>query len=79
IIVKLNAVYHEKPFNRVPPEEELKPLVRKLEALYDDSDFYSRLSSKASEVGRTQHSLSANTKRLLQALAPLLAKRGLRL
>jgi len=78
IILKLNAVYYEKPYNRLPPEEELEPVARKLEALYDDSDFYAKLSAKASEVGRTQHLLSANTQRLLQALAPLLEKRGLR-
>jgi glycosyltransferase involved in cell wall biosynthesis len=76
IIVKLNSVYHQKPYNRLPPEEELEPVARKLEALYDDADFYARLSAKATMVGQNQHSLSRNTDRLLKALAPLLAKKA---
>jgi glycosyltransferase involved in cell wall biosynthesis len=74
VICKLASIFHEKPYNRVPPDEQLEPVMHKLESLYDDADEYARLSNRAIYVAETYHRLEVNTQRLIKALQPLLDK-----
>jgi glycosyltransferase involved in cell wall biosynthesis len=76
ITLRLGAIYHEKPYTRVPPDEALEPLLQRLEELIDDEAQYAELSACAVHVGQTRHSLNASTQRLLTALQPLVARRA---
>jgi glycosyltransferase involved in cell wall biosynthesis len=75
VTLKLEAVFHEKPYTRIPPAAALEPLVQRLVALYDDESDYARLAAAARRVGQTHHR-DASTRRLLLALKPLVAQRA---
>jgi glycosyltransferase involved in cell wall biosynthesis len=68
LVLRLDPVYHEKPFTRIPPDAVLMPLIHQLEALFDDPDRYAALCERARLVGRSLHGLEASTRRLLNAL-----------
>ncbi len=53
IILKLDAIYHEKPYTRCPPDDALQPLLQRLETLYDDEAAYARLAAAARRVGQS--------------------------
>jgi glycosyltransferase involved in cell wall biosynthesis len=76
VAFKLDAVFHQKPFTRVPTAELLEPLLQRLEMLFDDEALYNQLAARARRVGQTRHSLQVSTPRLLQALQPLTALRA---
>jgi len=75
ILLKLDDRFHEKPYSRCPPDDALEPLLRRIEALYDDEAGYARLAAAARRVGQTHHR-DASTRRLLQALTPLVARQA---
>lgn len=75
LMLRFDAAFHEQPYTRVPPAEALEPLVQRLEALYDDEAAYARLAAAALRAGQAHHR-DASTRRLLQALAPLVAQRA---
>jgi glycosyltransferase involved in cell wall biosynthesis len=70
VIFPLDSKYHETPYQKIPSDEELQPMVQQIESLYDDENSYQTLVQKALEVGRTHHDITRNTKRLLTALEP---------
>ena len=76
LILKLGAGYYEPPYNGVPPDEALQPLVHYLEALFDNEAQYAELAARAYRVGQTQHHLNASSQRLLDALEPLVKRRA---
>lgn len=75
IMLRFDEAFHEKPYTRVPLAEALEPLVQRLEALYDDEATYALLAAAALRAGQAHHR-DASTRRLLQALAPLVAQRA---
>jgi glycosyltransferase involved in cell wall biosynthesis len=70
VVLKLNSIYHEKPYALVPGDEALLPLLERLIQLYDDEVFYAEMVARAQRVGQTQHHVLASTGRLLRALQP---------
>jgi glycosyltransferase involved in cell wall biosynthesis len=70
IVLKLDASFHED-HHRLPPDGALESVVRKIEALFDDEAQYCTLSQRALQVGQQHHGLQVSTRRLLQALQPL--------
>ncbi len=67
---------HEAPYNVLPALASLEPLANTPIRFYDDEAFYADFSAKAYRAGQTHHSLSANTRSLVQALAPWAALRA---
>jgi glycosyltransferase involved in cell wall biosynthesis len=70
IILKLNAIYHEKPYALVPGDESLLPLLERMILLYDDASHYAEMVARAQRVGQTRHHVLTSTGRLLRALQP---------
>jgi glycosyltransferase involved in cell wall biosynthesis len=70
IIFRPGPIFHKKPYNRIPSNDRLEPLIQCLENLYDNTDRYEQLSARALLLAETQHCLEVSTKRLVQALQP---------
>ena len=70
IKLKLPPRCHEAPYNVLPALALLEPLADTIIRFYDDEAFYADFSARAYRVGQTHHSLSADTRRVVQALAP---------
>ena len=66
---------YEKPYQHLLSEEELAPLVEAVTAFYDDEAHYQTYVERAARVGREKHHISVSTKRLTEALAPLVAQK----
>ena len=75
IILNLSQDLHEAPYNRLPKEAVLRPVVDTLIRIYDDEAFYADLVGKACRVRHT-HSIDHNIQRLIQAITPLLDRRA---
>jgi glycosyltransferase involved in cell wall biosynthesis len=75
IVLQLGAQYHERPYNKVPTEEALQPIVDQIEALYDDAGHYAAMSARALQVAQG-HRLETSTRRLIDALLPLARQRA---
>ncbi len=73
IVLKFHPDIYQPPYNRLPPDEVLDALARQIEQLYDDERSYGILCQRAREVASHSHGLEANTRRLIEALTPLLA------
>ena len=71
IRVQLPSACHELPYTELPGNAAHEDLIRRLIHLFDDEAAYQALARKADRVGRDRHSLTANTRQLLDALAPL--------
>ncbi len=67
---------YEKPYQHLLSEEELAPLVEAVIAFYDDKAHYQTYVERAIRVGREKHHISVSTKRLTEALAPLVAQKA---
>ncbi|UXZ54259.1 TDP-N-acetylfucosamine:lipid II N-acetylfucosaminyltransferase [Halomonas sp. 7T] len=67
---------YEQPYQHLLSNEELTPLVEAVTAFYDDEAHYQTYAERAARVGREKHHLSVSTKRLTQALAPLVAQKA---
>jgi len=76
ITVNFPEACYEKPYNRLPAMELLMPLVDKIIQFYDDEAFYNDYVERARHSGVTLHHIDKSTKRLLDALQPLLEKRA---
>jgi len=68
VLWQLDPVFHQKPFNRIPSDDQLEPMIKCIESLYDNPEQYEKLSDRALHVARTHHSMENSTRRLVQAL-----------
>jgi glycosyltransferase involved in cell wall biosynthesis len=75
-VLSFDADIYKPPYTRVPSDAALEPLLRHIEALFDDERLYADYSARARRMAETAHSLDANTARLLAALEPLAARRA---
>lgn len=76
IKMQLPAACYEVPYNVLPTFALLEPVVQTIVRFYDDEPFYAHYAARARHVGQTVHSLQANARSLLQALAPWVARRA---
>jgi glycosyltransferase involved in cell wall biosynthesis len=74
-VLRFGPQYHRRPYNMVPPVEELQEVAGRITSMYDDAGLYRDLCEKARRVAEGHH-MQASTKRLLAALAPLAAQRA---
>ena len=75
IVLRFGPQYHRRPYNLLPPVEDLQEVAGSIEALYDDAALYRDLCEKARRVAQG-HPLHISTQRLAAALAPLAAQRA---
>ncbi len=76
IIIDLPPRYFETPFLAVPEEAELLPFIQAITEAYDNGAQYDLLSARALRVGNEQHHIAASTRRVIDALSPLLERRA---
>ena len=74
VTLTLPAKCHEAPYNALPVMTLLEPLVAFIESLYDDERRYKGYAARAYRVGQTVHSLDVSTRRLTDALQPLVGR-----
>ncbi|WP_083023486.1 glycosyltransferase [Vreelandella lionensis] len=67
---------YEKPYHHLLTGDELNPLVEAVTAFYDDEQHYQAFVERAKHVGLSKHHISVSTKRLTDALAPLVAQKA---
>lgn len=72
IVLKLPEKYHHKPYNVIPPDEEVGPVAELIASFYDDLARYADFSQRARAVGESRHNLSMNTQSLTKVLLDLL-------
>jgi hypothetical protein len=75
IVMRMGPQYHQRPYTKVPAEESLQPIVAQIEALFDDAAYYADMSARALQVARS-HRLEVSTRRLVEALEPLVRRRA---
>jgi glycosyltransferase involved in cell wall biosynthesis len=68
VVWQLPPDFHEKPYNRIPPDHQLEPVIQCIESLYDNRAQYETLSARALHMARTRHGMEKSTRRLVQAL-----------
>ncbi|WP_404343675.1 glycosyltransferase [Vreelandella venusta] len=76
IKLDLPEACYEQPYQHLLSEQELAPLVEAVTAFYDNEAHYQTYVARAARVGREKHHISVSTKRLTQALAPLVAQKA---
>lgn len=76
IKLDLPETCYEQPYQHLLSEQELAPLVEAVTAFYDSEVHYQTYVARAERVGREKHHISVSTKRLTQALAPLVAQKA---
>jgi glycosyltransferase involved in cell wall biosynthesis len=67
---------HQAPYLTLPNSELLKPLLDRIEALYDDEVLYAEYIKRAYRVGAEKHSIDGCTDRLQAAFKPLLEQQA---
>ncbi len=68
IVWQLASELHEKPYHRIPADDQFEPLIKCIESLYDDPARYEKLSARAREIAHMYHGMDISTRRLVQAL-----------
>ncbi|WP_404472056.1 glycosyltransferase [Vreelandella venusta] len=76
IKLDLPEACYEQPYQHLLSEQELAPLVEAVTAFYDNEAHYQTYVARAERVGREKHHISVSTKRLTEALAPLVAQKA---
>ena len=76
IVLDFPAACHEKPYQHIPHPAELQELYDAVVAFYDDQALYDDYVARARRVGREKHHISVSTRRLTQALAPLVGQKA---
>lgn len=76
IVLDFPPACHEAPYQYIPSHAELQPLFEAVVAFYDDQALYEEYVARAERVGREQHHISVSTRRLSQALAPLVNQKA---
>lgn len=74
--LQLPTACYEKPYMSLPKTEMLEPLIAEIIKLYDDEDYYAGYAEKARQVGQTFHGLDTSTRRVMEALQPLVERRA---
>lgn len=75
-VVSFDAEMYEPPYTRLPTDASLEPLLKHIDALFDDELLYADYSARARRMAETSHSLAASTARLLAAFEPLASRRA---
>lgn len=76
IVIDLPAACHEEPYQHIPGQHELQPLLEAVIAFYDDQQLYEEYVERAVRVGKEQHHMEVSTNRLLRALMPLVQRKA---
>ncbi len=76
IVLDFPAACHEAPYQYIPTPTELQALFDAVVAFYDDQALYDDYVGRAQRVGREKHHISVSTRRLTQALAPLVNQKA---
>ncbi len=76
IVLDFPAACHEAPYQYIPTPTELQALFDAVVAFYDDQALYDDYVARAQRVGREKHHISVSTRRLTQALAPLVNQKA---
>jgi glycosyltransferase involved in cell wall biosynthesis len=74
IKLQLPSGMYQAPYNRLPPDENLTPVIEQIERLHDDEEAYRALSRLALDVARREHRIEVNAGRLASALTTLLGE-----
>ncbi|REC56213.1 glycosyltransferase, partial [Rhodosalinus sediminis] len=72
--LQLPETFHEPPYTKIPGRKMLQPVVDRIIRFYDDDDHYQAYVQRAYEVARARHDITVSTRRLWNALQPLLAQ-----
>jgi len=75
-MVNLPESCYEKPYNTVPNEKLMEPLVDKIIELFDNESLYDSYVKKAKKVGGALHDIEANTDKLIDVLSPYLERKA---
>ncbi|MCT8469811.1 glycosyltransferase family 4 protein [Chromohalobacter canadensis] len=76
IIIDLPAECFDKPYDHVPSNEALEPIIENIISLFDDEAHYDRIADNAKSVGEQLHNIEISVSRLTDTFEPLLAKRS---
>lgn len=76
ISIEFPSACYEPPYDKFPKPELLAPVIERIERLYDDQEYYEIMSKKAIEVAEKKHSIEQSTKRLIEALNPLIERQA---
>ncbi|MCF7993661.1 MAG: FkbM family methyltransferase [Chromatiaceae bacterium] len=76
VVLDFPEACYEPPYKHLLSEEELEPLYQAVVAYFDDEARYEEASERAFSVGRDRHHIDVSTRRLTQALAPLINQRA---
>lgn len=76
VVLDLPAASHEKPYKHILTQEELQPFFDAVVGFYDNQTLYDEYVERAYHVGSERHHISISTRRLTQALAPLVAQKA---
>jgi hypothetical protein len=71
--ITLPEALHLAPYQRLPSDDALEPVMREIERLFDDEDAYQALSYQALEVASRDHDLATNAHKLATAMRSLIA------
>ena len=72
--LQLPETFHEPPYAKIPGRKMLQPVVDRIIRFYDDEDHYQAYVQRAYEVAKGRHDIAVSTRRLWNALQPLLAQ-----
>ncbi len=75
IKLELAPEFHEPPYQKIPQNEQLAPLIDHLIALYDDEVIYRSYCERAATVGRRKHDIERNTDRLIDVFEEVIHQR----
>lgn len=64
---------YKKPYDIIPKEEILLPVVNKIIQFYDDEGYYQEFVKRAYNVGHNLHNTAVSTSKIINAIKPLLS------
>lgn len=76
VVLDFPVACHEKPYKHLLNQEELQPIFDTVVGFYDDQALYDEFVERAYHVGKEKHHISISTRRLTQALSPLVAQKA---
>jgi len=76
IQLHLPQACYEKPYNTLPSEKLLGPLLDKIIELFDNQELYDSYVEKAKRVGAALHNIETNTDKLINVLSPYLERKA---
>ncbi len=76
ISFKFPTPCYESPYKHIPEQSELQNLFETIVRLFDDQNYYNDYVKRAQRVGREKHHIKISTRRLTQALSPLVQRKA---